>query len=82
MITMKDYAEICNDFKFYYPNGIPKDAKRCCFECIYLDESKLKGDRDLADKIHCLKNDREAKRAMWKSAEQDSKQLKLLELLR
>lgn len=80
---MKDYAEICNDFKFYYPNGIPKDAKRCCFECIYLDESKLKGDdRDLADKIRCLKNDREAKRAMWKSAEQDSKQKKLLESLR
>ena len=57
---VKDYAEICCDFKFYYPNGIPKDAQRTCIECIHLDESQLE-----KQKIRCSKIDREAKRAMW-----------------
>jgi hypothetical protein len=62
---VKEYAEVCRDFHFYYPNGIPDDAKRCCLECINLDESKLSKEAHEKHDYHCQLQERETKKKIF-----------------
>lgn len=64
-VTVKEYAEVCRDFKFYYPNGIPAEAKRCCLECINLDESQLSSEAHKNNDFHCLLQEREIKKKIF-----------------
>ena len=65
-MSAKDYGEICQSFPFYYPNGIPKDAKRCCFECANLDENYLTQTIHETQNYRCLIREREIKKNAWK----------------
>jgi hypothetical protein len=58
---MDEYALICPDFKFFWPNGVPDTAKRCCNECINLDETSQETIR--ANK--CLIKERERKKKAY-----------------
>lgn len=65
---IKEYAEICLDFAFYYTNGIPKDAKQCCLECINLDESKISEESHDTNNFHCEIREREVKHQTYKQS--------------
>ena len=71
-----EYATICPDFKFYYPNGIPDEAKRCCLECIHLDENHLSQEIHKKQDYWCLYGFRQLRKKAWIES-QNIQQVKL-----
>lgn len=63
-----EYAEKCSNFKFYYPNGVPDDAKRRCEECINLDEKQL-------GETHCQIPFQEMRRKAFEEAKTKGQQV-------
>jgi hypothetical protein len=66
---MKNYAHICPNFQYYYPNGVPAYAQRRCLECINLDEKHLSKEVYEKQAYRCLLPDREKKKNAWKEAQ-------------
>jgi hypothetical protein len=78
MSVKRYFAETCPDFEFFWPNGVPADAKRWCLECIHLANScPTKEEHDKED-YRCEIHIREVKRLAWLEANKKG-QVKLLE---
>ena len=68
-LNSKEYAEQCSDFKFYYPNGIPADAIRCCVECINLNEEYLSKEIFATKDFRCNIPERQKKILLFKASQ-------------